>query len=71
MFNKFLPILVLSFVLIKANTWERRVYSVEDTPYEYVMSMCLTYRENCVNKTTVPYHRQSHVAILYTTYDYD
>lgn len=57
--------------LVKASEWERRMYEVEKTDEDYVMSMCKPYRENCVNKTSVPYHRQGHVAILYTSFSYD
>ena len=54
-----------------ANSWVKREYKIENTPVNYKMSDCRPWIENCVNKTSVPFPRQSHVALIYTTYDYD
>ncbi len=50
--------LLLTFLAsVKANTWEKRSYTVEKTPADYKMASCKTFEENCLNKTTVPYNR--------------
>ena len=55
---------------IAANSWVKREYKIESTPVNYKMSDCRPWIENCINRTSVPYPRQSHVALIYTTYDY-
>ena len=54
-----------------ANSWVKREYKVEKTPASYEMATCKPWIENCINKTSVPYPRQGHVALIYTTYNYD
>jgi hypothetical protein len=51
--------------------WQRRDFVFYDSNPDFILSACRPEKELCLNVTNYPPPRQNHIAILFTSYDYD